>query len=474
MQRGPQAWPIRQRLLWALLTALVCFFVLPHFLANLHPPRTLIQDFYQEWASARNFFGSRPVYTRHEVTAPIYVDYHDDPDKLIIRVNAHPPTSVLLALPFAFLDHSDAFLAWALLSLAALALSLWIVVRQLGIRFTAWSLLPLVTLLLICSPFRQHMNQGQINLILLPLITGAWAAERSGRPGWAGVFLGLATAIKLFPGFLFVYYLLRGRWKVLWAGALSFLAVTGLTVAVLGVGTYHEYVVNVLPEVGHFRDFWLNASLPGLWSKLFDAPHNDEIPLMHSPELEAALTALSCLAVLAVFTWVVWRARSPAEYDVTFGLALVAMLLVSPITWDHYFLLLLVPLAVLWVRLPDGPWWRLGFAAILVAIWIAPKTVWQVIPESVLGFDPNDPRHALTRGRRATPFETLAVLSYLCYTLLGLFVMLTLLARRERARALAGGNGISLPARSARDGTSAPAPRAADRFSVGSRTEGAG
>ena len=31
---------------------------------------------------------------------------------------------------------------------------------------------------------------GQWNLILLLLITLAWAAERSGRPAWAGVLFG--------------------------------------------------------------------------------------------------------------------------------------------------------------------------------------------------------------------------------------------------------------------------------------------
>ena len=41
------------------------------------------------------------------------------------------------------------------------------------------------------------------------------------------------------------------------------------------------------------------------------------------------------------------RARTRDQRDLAFGLAVTAMLLVSPITWDYSLPLLLVPLAVL-------------------------------------------------------------------------------------------------------------------------------
>jgi hypothetical protein len=50
-------------------------------------------------------------------------------------------------------------------------------------------------LVLLYSPFRQQFSQGQLNAVLLLLITGAWAAERSARPGLAGVLLAVATAV---------------------------------------------------------------------------------------------------------------------------------------------------------------------------------------------------------------------------------------------------------------------------------------
>src|SRR5262249_51177427 len=186
----------------------------------------------------------------------------DDPkERFVLEVNAHPPTSVLLALPLADLDYPDAVLAWNLFSLALLVPALWLVIRQLDLRVAPWMLLPLAAVLLICSPFRQQVVQGQLNLVLLAILTGAWAADRSGRPWWAGTLVGLATALKLFPGFLFLYFVLRRRWHALGAGIVSLSVCTGLTATVLGVEAFESYARDVLPQIGRFRSDWVNASL---------------------------------------------------------------------------------------------------------------------------------------------------------------------------------------------------------------------
>src|SRR5262249_12093262 len=152
-----------------------------------------------------------------------------------LHVNAHPPTSVFLAVPFAWMDYQTAFLVWNLVSLLLFAGTVALVVRQLGLSVTLPAAAVAFVLLVQCSPLRAQLMQGHLNPVLLALITGAWAAERSNRPGWAGVLLGLATAIKLFPGFLLVYYAIRGRWRVVFSGAMSFVLCTAVTLLVVGL-----------------------------------------------------------------------------------------------------------------------------------------------------------------------------------------------------------------------------------------------
>jgi hypothetical protein len=440
--------------LWLALAILVCVMQGPTFVRDLRPSPTDGVDFFQEWSSARNFLDGRPVYGPTEEAVERYLGFRlRAGERLTIGVNAHPPTSVLVIVPLALLDYPNAVLAWNLLSLLALGASLWLVGRRLGLSLSLRSLLPAVVLLLLCGAFRHQMYQGQLNLLLLLLLTGVWAAERGGRDAAAGALLGLATAVKLFPGLLFLYFVLGRRWKVVGSGVTSLLAVTGLTAALLGPGAYRDYVRDVLPRVDQFRAGWDNASLTGFWAKLFDpppvptpaAPSQAESssaeapvlvdvmpifpvePLRRDPLLARAGAATCCGAVLALLAWVAWRSRSRSQRDRAFGLSLVAMLLVSPICWEHYFLLLLLPLAQLWVSLPRSAAARGLFLVLAVALWLSPPDVWQMaIPLSHVGNRPV--------WDAARPWQIVSVLSFQCYALLGLFAFLLWQWRREQLR----------------------------------------
>jgi len=57
------------------------------------------------------------------------------------------------------------------------------------------------------------------------------------------------------------------------------------------------------------------------------------------------------VAVLVAATWIAFRRRALGD---ALGLATVASLLTSPITWYFYLTLALLPLARWWPRSPDG------------------------------------------------------------------------------------------------------------------------
>src|SRR5207253_829995 len=134
-------------------------------------------------------------------------------------------------------------------------------------------------------PLWGQVNLGQLNLVLTLLITGTWAADRTGRWRLAGALLGAAAAIKLFPAFLFLYFAARRQWKTLAAGLVNLLVLTALTAAVVGWDTYPHYFRDVLPRVERSQSGWGNASVVGLWRKLFDPATDLERvePLYRSP-----------------------------------------------------------------------------------------------------------------------------------------------------------------------------------------------
>jgi hypothetical protein len=360
-----------------------------------------------------------PVYTDHRVTIPRYIG-PVDPFCLEVKFNAHPPSSIVLMIPWAMLDYRAALLGWNLLSLGMLVASLETIRRSLAVPLTVELIAPAVIFLLLSRPLLMQLFHGQWNLILLLLVTAAWATDRSDRPVWAGLLLGAATAIKLFPSFLFLYLLARRQWRALIAGALAFGMLTGLTAALLGPAVYRVYFQELLPKLAPVRSSWYNASLVGFWSRLFD-PATAEVHVLALWRSGMALRAavlLSGLIVIITVVRIVRSADTRYSRDHAFGLAVTGMLLISPITWDHSLLLLLLPISIL---LHDPPRSEVAKGLLVVAlgaIWFLGQRLvcaWLIPGGLVAGF--------------ATPAHTLTVLAYPSYALATLFVIEAIRAR---------------------------------------------
>jgi hypothetical protein len=412
----------RRACLWLGVGALLLVLQGERFRRNLQPAPDRPLDFFQEWASARNLVNGLPVYTPHVVTIPRYLGQPAQCDeRSFIEVNAHPPSCVFLALPLAWLDYSDAQLVWNLLSLATLALSSLIVVRQLGIRYSDWAPF-LVAALLSSHPLHQQLIQGQLTLLVLLLITCVWAAARSGRCYTAGAFLAAATTIKLFPAFLFLYFVARRQWKIVWAGLLWLGGLSLATAAAVGPQTYTSYVFEVLPRVAQWSGTAGESSLPALWGMLFDPGSKDHIltPLVRSPAVAWFGSLLSCSLLIGVSAWNVARCPPRTAVDQAFGLMVSAMVLIWPLSCDHYSLILLLPMALHWAGLPATGPCRLAFWLVAAVLWFKPGAF---LPP---GSTPVAPWYAVT------------LLSVYLYARLGLLVLGAVAARAGSAQGRAG------------------------------------
>jgi alpha-1,2-mannosyltransferase len=335
----------------------------------MRPAPGRINDFFQDWASARNLLVKLPVYTHHGTSIPHHLGIPFDP-KTGIYYNAHPPTSVLLALPLARLDFRDAVLLWNTTSVVVFLLSLRIVAAALSVPRSLF--LPVLALLIFCQPLFATLYQGQLTLILVLLVTAVWTLERSGRSRTAGVILGAAAAVKLFPAYLAVYFAVRGRLRPLLAAILSFVALTVVTITILGFDPYRDYVQVVLPAQARFRGLGYNCAIAGFWYKLFDpsGENGHVIPLWRCPALAQLGTLLSDLAITGIVGAVAYQARNRSQQDLAFAATVTAMLLVSPVTWDISLPLLLVPIAVLARNASQPNWMPAAFFLVLALIWM--------------------------------------------------------------------------------------------------------
>lgn len=368
-----------------------------------------LRDFVQEWTSARNWRLHRPVYQDLRESIPFHFPGAVPGD---IRFNAHPPAAVLLALPFGSWRYQRALQAWNLLSLACVVVAVsWITGRQ-GFDLALGERLFVTGLVLNSAVLKTELIQGQLNGILCLLLVSAWRFARREKIVASGVMVGLAASLKLFPGLLILLFLARRQWKGCLAVAATGLIVNLAAVSTLGVDAFRDYVLVVMPEVGRFVDTWPNASLLGFLSRLFDGSFGQVTPLMHEPLLAKGLWVLFGLFLTGIAVRATCRG---AETDSVFSLWLSLMLLVSPVVWDHYFLMALLPLIALWQSREQHSAQRGLFlvAAFALLIFFSPYKVWHWL---VPGFT----RHGMT-PQVAQPTALLTGLSFQFYTSLAVF-----------------------------------------------------
>jgi hypothetical protein len=380
-------------------------------------------DFSQEWLSGRNFRAGRPVYSPQGEALFTHTGYRSERDRgeagWMVPWNAHPPVSILIALPFTRLPYEDAHFAWNLAMLGAFLAALVLALRFRRAPFHVFDCLWLLAMLVCCFPLLTQAVQGQLNGILVLLAVLAWAADRCELDGMAGALIGAAAAVKIIPAFLLIYWLARSKWRAL-AGALACFAFLNVAAGLLfGMDCFVAYIGTVIPSVSEYRSSWDNISLSGLWYKLFNSLERAVQSWVQAPALAQGLS-LACQALVTVL--VARRCRQAAtrdQRDHALGLAVIGLFLVSPITWQHYLVMLLLPLAVAtasprhWAAL-------LAYRACFVILWL-PLAFFGALtmgPSVLTEFSAG--RHLLPPSQ---PWQVLAGLAIPTYALVLLFCL---------------------------------------------------
>lgn len=400
--------------------------------ATFRPARGIGGDFTQDWLAARDHRAGSPAYGDLGESSLRHLNaIHKDN---VLRWNAHPPVSILFFLPLAELSHEDAFFVWNLLTMPLFAAAVWVAAWQLGVRgWRAGAVAAAVVLAgalprVGCFPLQEQVLWGQFSAPITFLIAVGWAADRGGRPALAGAAVGLAAAIKLFPAFLLLYFVLAGRWRAAAVAAAVAVALNGLALAVFGTDAFRTYVGEVVPGVAaRFGSDWANISVRAFWLRLFDPSlPSRATAAADAPLLGRALELAVRGAMTAAVAWRAWRAKTVAARDRAFAAAAVAMVLVSPISWSHSLILLVVPVGVL-ARDARGPW-RWPLLACLVILWMPLEFITGLVfgrefATSLVNAQP----------RPLTPAEVVFGVAATHHALVGLFVLTLLVPRVEPA-----------------------------------------
>jgi alpha-1,2-mannosyltransferase len=240
----------------------------------------------------------------------------------------YPPFGLLAVLPTALVSVSADVVVLTTMSAVLVLVTTWWLVVPLADRhgWPRWFAVAVaVPLVFAMEPVRETLGWGQINVFLVALVLAdVGALERGSR--WAGVGIGLATAIKLTPGLFVVYLALSGRVRAAVVAVGTFLGAT-LLAAALDPPSSLRYWTGVLFQAGRVGRVTrtANQSLLGGLARL-------AAPARPDPRVWIALCAV--LLVLGLARAVGAGRRG----DELTGLTLTGLLsgLVSPISWTHH------------------------------------------------------------------------------------------------------------------------------------------
>ncbi len=293
------------------------------------------------------------------------------------------PIVAVIFSPLSQLEYPSAWRLFWWIQLASFLTTFAVVCR--GIQrhfppFTAKTFALTSLVFLVFAPvLRRCLVLGQTTPMMVLLFAFIYLAWRAGRFRLAGGLLGVLCLIKIPPMLFIPLLLLRRRFEV---------GLTALAVLALGVGAsfagfgselVQQYADRVIwDNFGLAQAAFNNQSLDGLFMRVFSERGLADWSTIPRP-VPVTLGVGGC--AIAIAALLIARApgillprvapddRDPRtgslELELALGVAL--MLLLFPVVWIHYYLFLIVPIALLpawWIArgIPAAP----GLIALLV------------------------------------------------------------------------------------------------------------
>ena len=246
-------------------------------------------------------------------------------------------------LSFAAFKH-----LFTVLSLAAMAAMTGIGARTWAPRLETPQWQAGLLLGLGCSaPFIWSVSLGQIHPIFLWLAVLAGALSLRGREATAGALLAAAAAVKITPGWLALTWVFAGCRRATLSFVVTSAALAAATVAVLGWPVFAAYIAAVR-HVGHRMTLsFNNDSLPTL---LLGRYLNTATAFRWQPVALPVGIAIFCVAataLLAAGAGIADRRATMTSRRTGAIVTLLAATILAPLAWNHYFVLLVLPVMVL-------------------------------------------------------------------------------------------------------------------------------
>ncbi len=266
----------------------------------------------------------------------------------------HPPSLIPYILWMEKFDYFTMASFWMVAEVLMTFTSVFFCWRYLSLtKISPYSLFSFLAFVAGSQVFRSELISGQLNSVLLLLVTGMLIFEDRKKDLLAGTCLGLCLSIKFFGIAFLVFYLLKRKFKLVIVSVLIFLFSLGVSSVLISVETTFDYFISIAPQVSKlYQGDSHNFSPLVLPQRIFEGTHslvstkNKAIePLVLLPSLIEPLKYLLALFLLLVS---LLQAVSEKERRLQIPSLIVGSLAVFPNLWEHSLLVLIPVLLPTW------------------------------------------------------------------------------------------------------------------------------
>ncbi|MFB3895817.1 MAG: glycosyltransferase family 87 protein [bacterium] len=242
--------------------------------------------------------------------------------------------------PFAIMQH-----VWRALQAFLVFLFIWQAIKWLNrvrppeVPYLYLTLVCLLTLFY--SPVISTLFKGQANVLILVLLGLSLLYFYRNRQYLSGIILGIATMIKILPGFLIIYWLWKREYKLAIAAIATIITISLLTILILGLPMHITWVKQTIRYSQYIQTHWNYQGNISLFAMLRESQvHGLVPPFIPASILQYIVTIGVGLSVLLVIPR--RKQKSPIDYAIEYAFAISCIPLMSIYTESHHFVFVLI------------------------------------------------------------------------------------------------------------------------------------
>jgi Glycosyltransferase family 87 len=264
----------------------------------------------------------------------------------------YPPFDAILFSPLLAFNFRNAITIWYILELLFLfAIACLITVLWKG-RLPGIIAIILFFIMLAWYPVMADLAVGQLSILLTLLFFAILLAINKSHRILAGIFIGLSIAIKVIAWPLIIYFIFKKDWKVVISSVITTIGLNLIALVIMGSSPFFEYYLHVSTLVTNFYEAELaNFSIWSTGYRLFTGTGTPIFAYsLKAPALfympEAAPLFSFVLAIACLIAGLILALKSK-DSDTGFAIIGCIIVAISPIFWDHYFVILIMSMVIM-------------------------------------------------------------------------------------------------------------------------------